>query len=107
MLATVDSQSRGPILKKETLFEVRSAPLPTEKVPRVVEPTSFKLNSMGMFDAGRVSIGASIPDSHVGRGEDLVIHLACRNNSRFNIRNVSVTYVKRCNGALAPAANRE
>jgi Arrestin (or S-antigen), N-terminal domain/Arrestin (or S-antigen), C-terminal domain len=91
LLATLEGRSSGKSLKKETIFEVRSAPLPNEKVPRMVEPTSFKLSSMGMFDAGRVTLGANIPDSRVGRGEDLEIHLACRNISRFNIRNVSVT----------------
>ena len=84
MVATLEdagrsSRSSGPRLKKEIIFEVRSAPLPNEKVPRAIEPTSFKLTSMGLFDAGLVTIGASIPDSRVGRGEDLEIHLACRN----------------------------
>jgi hypothetical protein len=81
-------------LQTKRFFSMQSAPLPLEKVPVIVRPTSFKLNSMGIFKKGTCTIGASVEDSQVGRGNVLRIHLACSNDSTETIRRVELKLVE-------------
>jgi hypothetical protein len=85
--------SIGQIQTKRFL-SIQSAPLPNEKAPAIVRPTSFNLNSMGLFNKGTCTIGASVEDSQVGRGNVLRIHLACSNDSTETIRRVELKLVE-------------
>jgi hypothetical protein len=81
-------------LETKRYLPLQSAPLPHEKVPAIVRPTSFNLNSMGIFKKGTCTIGASVEDSQVGRGNVLRIHLACSNDSTETIRRVELKLVE-------------
>jgi hypothetical protein len=81
-------------LETKRYLSIQSAPLPRERVPAIVRPTSFKLNSMGLFKKGTCTIGASVEDSQVGRGNVLRIHLACSNDSTETIRRVELKFVE-------------
>jgi hypothetical protein len=85
--------SIGKLHTKQYLY-IQSAPLPSEKVPAMVRPTSFNLNSMGLFKKGTCTVGASVEDSQVGRGNVLRIHLACINDSTETIRRVELKFVE-------------
>jgi hypothetical protein len=85
--------SIGQLETKRYLY-IQSAPLPREKVPAIVRPTSFTVNSMGLFKKGTCTIGASVEDSQVGRGNILRIHLACSNDSTETIRRVELKLVE-------------
>jgi hypothetical protein len=93
--------SIGRLQTKRHLF-IQSAPLPNEKVPAMVRPTSFDLNSMGVFKKGTCTVGASIEDSQVGRGRSLRVHLACTNDSTENIRRVELKLVEVMQWNTAP-----
>jgi hypothetical protein len=77
-------------LQEQCKIVITSAPLPDEHVQRMIQPASHELKAAGMFSKGTVSIGASVTDSQVGRGQDLDLHLACRNDSTAAIRRVDI-----------------
>ena len=66
----------------ERLFVVSASQLPhNEIVPIVIPPTNVTLKGVGgtLINRGTLSLGARIENSQIGRGEKLVISLACRN----------------------------
>jgi hypothetical protein len=81
-------------LQTKRYLSIQSAPLPHVKVPAIVRPTSFDLNSLGLFKKGTCTVGASVEDSQVGRGNTLRIHLACSNDSTETIRRVELKFVQ-------------
>jgi len=85
--------SIGKLHQKQPI-SIMSAPVPDIKVPAMIQPTSFALNSMGLFKKGTCTLGASVEDTHIGRGLSLDVHLACRNDSTENIRRVEVRLVE-------------
>jgi hypothetical protein len=70
-----------------------SAPLPNERVPALVQPKSHHVQSFGM-NKGTLSVGAKILDAHVGRGVNLEIFLASRNDATVSIRRVQVCLIE-------------
>ena len=47
-----------------------------------------------MFKEGEVTVGASVADIAVGRGENIQLRLACRNDSKIDIRRVEIKLVE-------------
>ena len=78
------------VLQEELPFHILSAPLSGEPVQYMFQPAALELKAAGMIGKGRVSVGASIINSHVGRGEKLNLHLACRNDSTAEIQRVEI-----------------
>ena len=72
------------------LLAVRSLPLPETKVPYIVEPSTHALKGLGFLDKGVLTVGASVEDVHIGRGQDLALRLACQNLSTATIQRVDV-----------------
>jgi hypothetical protein len=75
-------------------LRIRSAPLPAEPLPCMVQPTSYPISTLKLFKDGEVMLGASVEDSAVGRGHAVDLHLACRNDSKIDIRRVSLQLVE-------------
>ena len=94
---SIQYQMLGGLLGKlqyETQVSISSAPLPDEPVQCMIEPTSFTIKAAKLFTKGTVSMGASVTDSQVGRGQALDLHLACRNQSTTEIRRVEIKLIE-------------
>jgi hypothetical protein len=75
-------------------FNVAATPLPDELVPAFVTPKAFRVESFGM-NRGTLVIGARVINVHVGRGADLMIYLACRNDATASIYRVEIEVVEK------------
>ena len=86
--------THGRMLKKELYVHVESAPLPDTRVPCLLQPTSYNLSSMNVIPRGQLLFAASVQDTHIGKGENLIIHLACQNDSTAELRKVKISLVE-------------
>ena len=77
-------------LELSRIVDIASAPLPNETVPCLVQPTTYQLKSFGVLKKGSITVGASVADSHIGRGQTLKISIASRNDASVNIERVRV-----------------
>jgi Arrestin (or S-antigen), C-terminal domain/Arrestin (or S-antigen), N-terminal domain len=75
-------------------FEVISAPLPSDIVPCLVEPTTHEVKAFGLLNKGFLSVGASVENSMVGRGQTLRVSLASRNDTSVDLTRVRVKLVE-------------
>jgi hypothetical protein len=75
-------------------FLVASAPLPADIVPCIAPPTTHDLNFFGFVQKGFISVGASVDNSRVGRGQTLRVSVASRNNTSVDIERVGVRLVE-------------
>lgn len=78
----------------EKEFQVVSAPLPSDVVPCLAEPTTHELRSLGVLNKGFLSVGASVENSRVGRGETLRVSVASRNDTSVDLNRVRVKLVE-------------
>jgi hypothetical protein len=76
------------------IVDVASAPLPNETSPCLVQPTTYQLKSCGVLKRGSITVGASVADSYIGRGQTLKISIASRNDASVNIERVCVKLVE-------------
>jgi hypothetical protein len=76
------------------IVDVASTPLPNETVPCLVQPTTYQLKSFGVIKKGSITLGTSVADSHIGRGQTLKISIASRNDASVNIERVRVKLVE-------------
>ena len=67
-----------------------SAPLPADIVPCIAQPTTHELRSLGFLNKGFLSVGASVENSYVGRGQTLRVSIASRNDTSVDIGRVRV-----------------
>lgn len=75
-------------------FVVMSAPLPNERMPGLVQPMQCTLRFNGLIDKGTLTVGASVSDTHVGRGQTIELCLACRNDSTVRVRHVGIKLIE-------------
>ena len=75
-------------------FEVQSAPLPSDIVPCWVEPTTHEIKAYGILNKGFLSLGATVENSRVGRGETLHVSMASRNETSVDLTRVRVKLVE-------------
>jgi hypothetical protein len=87
--ATAEDRSRT-----DRTFIVASAPLRDEMVPILIKPATYHLNALRVIRRGCLSFGASIDNAHIGREDNLVISLACRNNATVDVARVHVRLVE-------------
>jgi hypothetical protein len=80
--------------KIERFFRVASAPFQDIKVPCFIEPKTERIKSLGFLDVGTVTFGASVNDTQVGRGNEIDVAIACRNNSTVDIRSVEFKLIE-------------
>lgn len=78
----------------EKVIQVVAAPLPSDIVPCLVEPTTHEVKSFGVLNKGFLYLGASIENSLVPRGGALRISVACRNETSVNLNRVRVKLVE-------------
>ena len=76
-------------------FCVASMPIMDRKVPCFVEPKTQEITSMGLLSKGSVTFGARVDGTHIGKGQELVLSVACRNNTTVDIEHVCVKIVER------------
>ena len=70
---------------------VQSRPLPNEtRVSHSIQPTTLPVHVLTMLNRGNVTVGACIENARVGKGEDLVVHVACHNDSTEAIERVQI-----------------
>jgi hypothetical protein len=86
---------KGPPVDKlgKRYVLINSAPLPNERVPAMILPKSHRVESFGL-NKGTLSFGAKIMDAHCGRGVNLEIFLASRNDATVSIHRVQVHLVE-------------
>jgi hypothetical protein len=77
----------------ERYVTIASAPLPNERVPALILPKSYRVESFGL-NKGSLSVGAKVLDAHVGRGVNLEIFLASRNDATVSIHRVQVCLIE-------------
>lgn len=85
-------------------IQMLSAPLPDERAPCFIKPTSYELNSMKFLKKGNVTFGACIDDTHVGKGEEISLHIACRNESTATVKRVQVSLIEQLFWTVAPGS---
>ncbi len=79
-------------LKKQSYrrpFFLEAVPLATNKKPFAWGPSSFEVWS-GLMKRGSLHLSVNMTNTHVGRGEQLDLSLACRNHSHFDIERVEI-----------------
>ena len=82
-------------LTVESPFIIRSAPLQDAlKLPCCLEPRVEMLKSMGFVPSGLVTIGASVDNTLVGRGQVVDVSLAFVNKTSTELRSVSIQVVE-------------
>ena len=86
----------GPMNRKFIYVHVMSAPLPDDRVPYLVSPQSYNLSSLQLIDRGQFLLAAKVEDTHVGKGSDLILHLACQNESTAGVRQIRISLVEYC-----------
>ena len=89
-------------LYKELYFDVQSSPLRPEKIPCLIQPTQHGIHSMGLSEEGQVILGALVRNSTIGRGKNVELVLACRNESAVHIRCVEIQVVEFLRWTLGP-----
>jgi hypothetical protein len=82
--------ARMGTIRSSRIVDIASTPLPNETVPCLVQPTTYQLKSFGVLKKGSITVGASVADSHIGRGQTLKISIASRNDASVNIERVRV-----------------
>ena len=87
-----NGSSQSPKIVK-SYFNVASAPLPDELAPALVSPRSLRVESFGV-NRGTLGVAARVVDVHVGRGTDLKLYLACRNDATASIYQFKVELVE-------------
>ena len=80
--------------KEDILVNVSSAPLPDERVPCVVEPRSYAIHSLKLFQKGQLVIAARVEDTHVGKGQNVCLHVACQNDSTVDVHDVRISLME-------------
>ena len=78
----------------ERVFQVASRPLPPVAVPCFIEPKTETIKSMGFRTVGNVTFAVMVHDTHVGRGQELLLALACQNESSVDIGRVRAKLVE-------------
>jgi hypothetical protein len=96
--ASATFHGKRPICKLgQRYVNIASAPLPDEQVPALIEPASHKVASIGLFKGmskGVLTIAAKVLDVHVGRGLEVQLFLAVRNDSTKNIEQVHASLIE-------------
>ena len=78
----------------ERTFMVASAALDDDIVPCMAQPTTHELKTLGVLKKGYLSVGASVENSRVGRGQKLKLSIASRNDASVDIVRVRVKLVE-------------
>jgi len=75
-------------------FSVTAKPMQDVKVPCFLEPKTQEITSMGVLSKGSVTFGVAADDTHIGKGQELVLSVACRNDTTVDIEHVCVKVVE-------------
>ena len=78
----------------ERTINISSAFLSADCVPCIAQPTTIPLKSFGILQKGSITIGASVANSQVGRGQILLVAVASRNDAAVDIDRVQVKLVE-------------
>jgi len=77
--------------KVQVEFNVMSKPLPIQPVPNLIQPITQHVNFLCCFNIGKITMGARVADTRIGRGEKVIIDFACQNESLVNIQRAEVS----------------
>ena len=77
--------------KVQVKFNVMSKPLPMQPVPNLIQPITQHVNFLCCFNIGKITMGARVADTRIGRGEKVIIDFACQNDSLENIQRAEVS----------------
>ena len=75
-------------------LQVVSAPLPSDVVPCLVQPITHEVRSFGVVNKVFLSVGASLENSRIGKGETLRVSVASRNDTSVDLNRVRVKLVE-------------
>lgn len=75
-------------------FSMSSSPMQDIRVPCFLEPKTQEISSMGFKSTGSITFGVGVDDTHVGKGQDLIFSVACRNDTVVDIEHVDVKVVE-------------
>lgn len=78
----------------ERLFRVVSAPLANNVVPCIAQPTTYDLKQAKILSKGLLSVGACVENSFMGRGQELRVSVACKNDSSVDVDRVRIKLVE-------------
>jgi hypothetical protein len=84
----------APGYMEERELVIDSAPLPSDILPCIAQPTTHELKSFGLLNKGFLSVGASVENSRVGRGRALRVSVASRNDASVDVDRVRVKLVE-------------
>lgn len=82
-------------------FTVMSTPMQDVRVPCFLEPKTQEVTSMGVLSKGSVTFGVGVDDTHIGKGDELILSVACINNTTVDIEHVYVKVVQLLNWRVA------
>lgn len=80
--------------QKEWPLLVRSLPAPSIQPPLLLQPVQQRVDTMGFFRDGHVTIGARLDRKTVGRGQFVHVTVACVNDTSVDVRSVSIKLVQ-------------
>ena len=72
--------------KVEQTFQVSSAPHPVEPVPNLIPPFQREINMCCCIGLGSITMGARVENTRIGRGEQVAVDFACKNQSLRGIK---------------------
>jgi len=75
-------------------FFVISKPMQDVKVPCFLEPKTQEITSMGVLPKGSITFGVGVDDTHIEKGQELILSVACQNDTTVDIEHVYVKVVE-------------
>lgn len=76
-------------------FGVLSKPMQNVRVPCFLEPKTQEITAlMGLQSRGSITFGVGVEDTHVGKGEELILSVACQNDTTVELERVCVKVVE-------------
>lgn len=80
--------------REELSFSVASADMQNVRVPCFLEPTTQEVKSMGILLKGSISCGAGVENTYIGKGQQVALSVACRNDTTVDIERVCYKVVE-------------
>lgn len=96
---TIKAQLVGKALKEDyacsKAIRVVAKPLSSDPVPYRRPPIETPMGSCCFWDQGSIIFGAHVSNTVLGRGEEVDVHLTCRNYSKVDIESITATVAQR------------
>lgn len=79
----------------ESKVVIKAMPKTVERVPFIARPDTQRIRLLCCLNRGTVSLGAKVDATHLERGTDTAVSIACYNDSTVQVRSITASLVER------------